>query len=412
MVRRLRHSLIVLMSVMGPGLMTAIVDNDAGGIYTYSHAGARWGYLPLWTLLPLAVVLIVSLEMAARLGAVTGKGLADLIREEFGLRVTFFVLIGLVGANLLNVAAQFAGIATCTEMFGLSRNASIPLAAGALALIVLRRGLGRLNRVFLAGCVAYLAYVVAVILARPNWSEVAIHSVQPAFLLDPLYLTLLMAMIGTSVAPWMQFYLQDAIVEKGIGTEDYAQSRLEVIVACILTTGIAFFILVACADTIHGMGPRDVRGAADAALALKPLGSWAQALFAIGLLNASVFAATVLPRSTAHTVCEGLGFESGPELRWREAPYDHGLAAAMLLGGAAVALFVRLPLVKLILWSQVANALLLPVVLGIMLRLARRTRLMKTWRTSWLQGAVGWTAVVGVLALAATLLVALVGGRP
>src|SRR5882762_8334163 len=275
------------MSVMGPGLITANVDNDAGGIVTYSAAGAKYGYLPLWTLLPITLLLIVTQEMCSRMGAVTGKGLSDLIREEFGLRTTFFMMAALVIANFTNVVAEFAGIASSLELFHISRYVSVPISAIAVWLLVVRGRYRSVEKIFLIACSVYITYIISGFLVKPDWKEAAIYSVKPILLFDSDYIFMLIGMVGTSIAPWMQFYLQAAIVEKGISAKEYIQSRLEVIIGCIMTDVVAFFIIVSCAGAIWSVHPRDIRDAADAAEALKPFGQYAYLLFAAGLLNAS-----------------------------------------------------------------------------------------------------------------------------
>lgn len=404
MFRRLKYHIAVFFSVIGPGFITAVVDNDAGGIYTYSQAGAKYGYLPLWTLLPITLLLIVTQEMCSRMGAVTGKGLSDLIREEFGLRTTFFMMAILVVANLMNVMANFAGIASSLELFHISRYFSVPLGALIVWLLVVKGTYARVEKVFLFATVLYISYIVAGILVKPDWKQAAFYSVKPEFMFEYGYLTMLIGMVGTSVAPWMQFYLQAAIVEKGVSAKEYAESRIEVIVGCVVMTVIAFFIIVACAGAIGSVAPRDIKDAADAAQALKPFGTYAYLMFAAGLFNASLFAACILPLSTAYTVCEGLGFESGVNLGFREAPIFYWLFTLLIVVGGGVVLLPEFPLVKAILLSQVLNGILLPLVLVFMILLVNKRRLMREWTNSWVYNAVGWTAVVVMICLTLALL--------
>jgi Mn2+/Fe2+ NRAMP family transporter len=396
---RLRNRLLAFAAVVGPGFITAMVDNDAGGIYTYSQAGARWGYLPLWTLIPITLLLVVTQEMCSRMGAVTGKGLSDLIREEFGLRVTFFVMFALVLANLTNVMANFAGIASSLELFHVSRFISVPVSAAAVWLLVVKGTYERVEKVFLAATALYVAYIAAGIMVRPDWKQAAVASVDPVLMLDAAYVAMLVGMVGTSVAPWMQFYLQAAVVEKGISVKDYAESRVEVIVGCVVMTIVAFFIIVACAGTIAAVQPRDISSATDAALALRPFGPYAYLLFSLGLFNASLFAACIQPLSTSYVVCEGLGFESGVNFRFREAPIFYWLFTLLVVIGAGVVLLPGFPLVRAILWSQIINGILLPVVLVFMILLINKPRLMKEWTNSHAYNAVAWTAVVVMIAL-------------
>jgi len=399
MFSRLRYRLLAFAAVVGPGFITAMVDNDAGGIYTYSQAGARWGYLPLWTLIPITVLLVVTQEMCSRMGAVTGKGLSDLIREEFGLRVTFFVMTALVLANLTNVMANFAGIASSLELFHVSRFISVPLSAVAVWLLVVKGTYERVEKVFLAATALYVAYIAAGIMVRPDWKQAAVASVDPVLMLDAAYVAMLVGMVGTSVAPWMQFYLQAAVVEKGISVKDYAESRVEVIVGCVVMTIVAFFIIVACAGTIAAVQPRDIQSATDAALALRPFGPYAYLLFSLGLFNASLFAACIQPLSTSYVVCEGLGFESGVNFRFREAPIFYWLFTLLVVIGAGVVLLPGFPLVRAILWSQIINGILLPVVLVFMIRLVNKPRLMKEWTNSRIYNVVAWTAVFVMVVL-------------
>src|SRR6266566_817810 len=379
MLSRLRYRLAVFCAGLGPGFITAMVDNDAGGIITYSQAGARWGYLPLWTLLPITVVLIMTQEMCSRMGAVTGKGLSDLIREEFGHRVTFVVMALLVLVNLSNIMANFAGIAGSLELFHISRYFSVPAGAVAVWLLVNKGTYQSVEKIFLIACVVYVAYIISGVLVEPNWKEAAIYSLKPVLMLDSSYIYMLIGMVGTTIAPWMQFYLQSAVVEKGITAKEYAQSRIEVIVGCFMTSVIAFFIIVACAGAIYTQQPQPIEDAADAAKALKPFGQYAFLLFSAGLFNASIFAACILPLSTAYSVCEGLGFESGVNRRLGEAPIFYFLYTLLIVVGAGVILIPHFPLVKMILLSQVLNGVLLPVVLIFMVLLINKHDLMGEW---------------------------------
>ena len=397
--RRFRYQIAIFLAVVGPGLITANVDNDSGGILTYSQAGAKYGYLPLWTLIPITLLLIVTQEMCSRMGAVTGKGLSDLIREEFGLRTTFFLMIALVLTNFTNVIAEFAGIASSLELFHISRYISVPICAVAVWLLVVRGNYRSVEKVFLFACGLYVTYIISGFLLKPDWKEAAIYSVKPILMFDEGYITMLVAMVGTSIAPWMQFYLQSAIVEKGITAKEYVQSRVEVIVGCILTDVVAFFIIVSCAAAIWAHGPKDIDNAADAAIALKPFGQYAYLLFSAGLFNASFFAACILPLSTVYTVCEGLGFETGVDKRFSEAPAFSWLYTLLVVLGAGIILWPNFPLVKMILWSQVINGVLLPVVLIYMVMLINKKSLMKEWTNSHLYNAVAWVSVVIMIGL-------------
>jgi NRAMP (natural resistance-associated macrophage protein)-like metal ion transporter len=399
MLKRFRYHVAVFFSVIGPGFITAVVDNDAGGIYTYSQAGARYGYLPLWTLLPITLLLIVTQEMCSRMGAVTGKGLSDLIREEFGLRTTFVMMAVLVLANLTNLMADFAGVASSLELFGVSRYISVPLGAAAVWLLIVKSNYSNVEKIFLFACVVYIAYIVSGILVRPNWKLAAIDSVRPVLMFDAGYITMVIGMVGTSIAPWMQFYLQAAVVEKGVTAKEYTESRIEVIVGCIVMTVIAFFIIVACAGAIYSVAPRDIKDAADAALGLRPFGPYAYALFAAGLFNASLFAACILPLSTAYSVCEGLGFESGVNRRFSEAPIFYWLFTLMIVVGGAVILIPGFPLVKMILFSQVVNGVLLPFILIFMTLLINKKSLMQEWTNSRFYNVIAWTSVALMIGL-------------
>jgi len=412
--RRFRYHIAVFFAVIGPGFITAVVDNDAGGILTYSQAGAKYGYLPLWTLLPITILLIVTQEMCSRMGAVTEKGLSDLIREEFGLRTTFLVMAVLVMANLTNMMADFAGIASSLELFGISRYITVPLGAAAVWLLIVKGNYRSVEKIFLFACVVYVAYIISGVLVRPNWKQAAIDSVRPVLMLEAGYITMLIGMVGTSIAPWMQFYLQAAVVEKGVTEKEYKESRVEVIVGCIVMSVIAFFIIVSCAGAIYSVAPRDIQDAADAALGLKTFGQYAFLLFAAGLFNASLFAACILPLSTAYSVCEGLGFESGVNRRFSEAPIFYWLFTGLIVVGGGVILIPGFPLVRMILLSQVINGVLLPFILIFMTLLINKNKLMREWVNSRFYNFVSWTSValmIGLtLALVAISLRAMLGG--
>ena len=405
LLKQFRYHIAVFFSVIGPGFITAVVDNDAGGIFTYSQAGAKYGYLSLWTLIPITVLLIVAQEMCSRMGAVTGKGLSDLIREEFGLRTTFMMMAALVLANLTNVMANFAGIASSLELFHVSKYISVPIGAFLVWILVVKGTYQSVEKVFLYACSIFLCYIVSGILVKPDWKEAAIYSVIPTMRYDPGYITMLIGMVGTSVAPWMQFFLQAAVVEKGITAKEYAESRIEVVVGCIVMSVIAFFIIVACAGAIWSVAPRDIKDSTDAALGLRPFGEYAYLLFCAGLLNASLFAACIQPLSTAYTVCEGLGFESGINKRFSEAPIFYWLFTLLIVIGAGVVLLPNFPLVRMILFSQVLNGILLPFVLIYMIRLINKKELMREWTASRTYNIVAWVSVVVMIVLTVFLVV-------
>jgi Mn2+/Fe2+ NRAMP family transporter len=400
LLNRFRYHIAIFFAVIGPGFITAVVDNDSGGILTYSQAGAQFGYLPLWTLLPITMVLIITQEMCSRMGAVTGKGLSDLIREEFGLRLTFLMMTLLVLVNLTNVMSEFAGVAAAFELFHISRYISVPIAAVAVWFLVVKWNYQSVEKVFLFACVLYVTYVVSAFLVKPDWKEAALYSVRPVLLLQPAYIYMLIGMVGTTIAPWMQFYLQAAVVEKGITAKEYAESRIEVIVGCFMTSVIAFFIIVACAATIHRAGPIAITDPGQAAEALRPLGGdYAFLLFSAGLLNASIFAACILPLSTAYSVCEGLGFEAGVNKRLREAPIFYSLYTLLIVVGAGVVLVPRFPLVQMIVLSQVLNGVLLPLVLIFMVLLINKSELMGEWVNPRWFNVVSWATVVIMIGL-------------
>ncbi len=395
----LKYRMVAFLAVFGPGFITANVDNDPGGILTYSQAGAKLGYVLLWTLIPTTIALIVVQEMAARMGAVTGKGLADLIREEFGLRATFFTMVVLGLADFGNIMAEFAGLASGMGIFGVSKYLVVPLGAALVWFVVVRGTYKPVERILILGSLIYFAYPVSAILGHPDWRQAIKDTFVPHVSSHGEYLLLVVGLVGTTITPWMQFYLQASIVEKGIGKRQYSLSRWDVILGCIVTDVIAFFIVVACAATLYVSGNHDITDAADAAVALRPLaGHWAFLLFAVGLVNASLLSAAILPLATAYNICEGLGVESGVNKKFSEAPTFYWIYTLLIAGGAGLVLIPHLPLIKLILFSQVANGILLPFVLIFMLKLVNKTELMGTYTNSRFGNIIAWsTSVIMIL---------------
>ena len=394
---------ILFFAIVGPGFITANVDNDAGGIWTYSAAGAQFGHGLLWTMIPITLALIVVQEMSARMGAVTGKGLSDLIREEFGFRLTFIMMLGILITNFGNVCAEFAGIAGSMELFGVSKYISVPVCAVIVWLIVVKGQYKSVEKIFLAASFFYITYIVGGVLAKPAWHDALVATVKPpalaAFRHEP-YLYMVIGVVGTTIAPWMQFYLQSSVVEKGITRRQYKTSKLDVIVGCIFTDVVAWFIIVACAATLYVHGHRDVRDAADAAQALRPLaGDYAYILFSLGLFNASLFAASILPLSTAYTVCEGLGFESGVGKKFSEAPVFYWLYTILIVAGAGVILIPNLPLVKISVLSQVVNGAVLPFVLVFMLVLINKKELMGEYINKPTFNIIAWASTIIMIGL-------------
>jgi NRAMP (natural resistance-associated macrophage protein)-like metal ion transporter len=390
---------IAFLAVLGPGFVTATVDNDPGGILTYSQAGAKYGYTLLWTLIPTTIALIVVQEMAARMGAITGKGLSDLIREEFGLRMTFFTMFVLGLADLGNIAAEFAGLASGMGMFGVSKYIAVPIGAALVWGVVLRGSYKNVERLLLVLSLVYFTYPLSAFLAHPDWKQALTGTLVPQLNWDPTYIAMIVGLIGTTITPWMQFYLQASVVEKGISKKDLNMCRVDVILGCIVTDVIAFFIVVACAATIYQSDHREITDVAEAAKALAPFaGHFAALLFGVGLINASLMSAAILPLATTYNICEGLGFESGVNNRFKEAPIFYALFTALILFGAGFVLVPGLPLLKVILISQVANGVLLPFVLIFMLLLVNRPRLMGEYRNRpWANVIAGATSVIMIV---------------
>ncbi|SPF44468.1 Mn2+/Fe2_transporter, NRAMP family [Candidatus Desulfosporosinus infrequens] len=399
------RTFLMFLAVVGPGIITANVDNDAGGITTYAVAGAQFGYKFLWVFIPMTLALIIVQEMSARMGAVTGKGLADLIRENFGVRLTIFILIGLLIADVGNTVSEFAGVASSMEVFGLSKYIVVPLGALLVWLLVVKGTYQRVERVFLIASAIFITYILAGFLAHPNWGEVAKQTFIPSFSTNSAYIAMFVGLVGTTIAPWMQFYIQSAIVDKGITVKDYKYSRIDVIVGCLITDIVAIFIIVTTAATMHVAGI-SINDAKDAAIALRPLaGQYASILFAFGLFNASIFAATILPLATAYYVCEALGFEAGVDKSFQEAPQFYTLYTIIIILGAMIILIPNAPLVLIMLWSQVINGVLLPFVLVFMLVLINNKNLMGTYTNSRFFNWVAWGTTVIMVTLTLLLVI-------
>jgi len=408
--RSWRVRLALVLAVVGPGFITANVDNDAGGIATYSVAGAQFGYTLLWTMIPITIALVIVQEMSSRMGAVTGKGLSDLIREEFGLRATFLLMVALVLTNFGNLVSEFAGIASSFELFHVSKYIVVPLSAFAVWAIVVHGTYSTVEKVFLSASAFYVCYILSGILAHPDWKAAALSTVtrpESAGFRNYGYISMIIGLAGTTIAPWMQFYLQASIVEKGVTARQYRASRLDVIIGCVFAAIVAWFIVVACAATLHSAGTYNIESGAEAARALEPLASkWAYLLFAAGLFNASLFAASILPISTAYAVCEGLGLESGLDKRFEEAPAFYWLYSALIVFGAGVVLIPRFPLFRVMVLSQVVNGILLPFVLVFVILLINDKELMGDYVNSRWYNIVSWVTVGVMIALTIALLVA------
>lgn len=397
------RNLAIFLSVMGPGIITANVDNDAGGITTYSVAGAHFGYSLLWVFVPMIVALVVIQEMCSRMGVVTGKGLADLIRERFGVKVTFYAMLIFLFSNLTNTISEFSGIAASCEIFGVSRYISLPIAAILVWWIVVKGTYKSVEKVFLGACLFYLSYIITGFMVHPQWGAVFKEAASPKFEFNKEYILMVMGIVGTTIAPWMQFYQQSSVVEKGIPLKDYKYARLDVIVGGIVVSVIAMFIVISCAATLFKNGIR-VETAKDAALALEPLaGKYCKTLFAFGLLNASIFSAMILPLATAYSVCEGLGWETGVDKRLKDAPQFYFLFTSLIVIGAGLIMFPQVNLVMVMLLSQAANAVFLPFVLVFMLILINDRHLMGQYRNSRFFNIVSWTTVVITVVLTAGL---------
>ncbi len=402
--RNLWRNIVIFLALLGPGIITGSVDNDAGGITTYSVAGALYGYKLLWTLIPAFVVLVIIQEMNARMGIVTGKGLADLIRENAGVRTTFFIFIGLLIADIGNTTTEFAGIAGSMNVFGVSKYISVPLSAIFVWILVVKGTYKSVEKIFLIFSLFLMVYVVSAIMGKPHWGEIGTALIKPEIDFNLGYISIVIGVVGTTIAPWMQFYMQSAVIEKGLKFEDYKYTIWDVIIGSIATVVVAFFIIVACASTLHENGIV-INEAKDAALALKPLaGAIASEVFAFGLFIASIFSATILPIATAFYVCEAFGFEAGVDKKWKEAPEFYVLYTGIIFIAVCIILIPHAPLILITLWSQIANGLLLPVVLVCMILLVNNKEIMGKHVNKKLNNLIGWTTVVVLVALSFILL--------
>jgi Mn2+/Fe2+ NRAMP family transporter len=395
-----RRRIALFIAVIGPGIITSNVDNDAGGIAVYTQAGSAYGYTLLWALVPMTIALYVTEEMCARMGVVTGKGLSDLIREEFGFRSTFFVMITGFFVDLANVVAEFAGVAAAAQIFGISKYIAVPLAAVVVWTLVLKGTYRQVEVIFLILCLFYLTYLFSALLSHPDWLQAARMTVVPNVHFDLGYLVTLTALVGTTIAPWQFFYLQAGFVEKKVGPRQYPQARLDVLFGSISCMIIVFFIIVCTAATLHANGLTSINDAAEAAKALIPLaGKWAGFTFAFGLLNASLFAASILPLSTAHVICEGLGFEAGIDHKFREAPAFYWLYTILIVVGGGIVMLPNAPLWKIFIFSQVGNGVWLPIVIIFILLLVNRKDLMGEHTNTLAFNIIAWATAIFMIAL-------------
>lgn len=402
---RFFKQLAIFLAILGPGIITGSVDNDAGGITTYSVAGALYGYSLIWTLIPSFIVLLVIQEMNARMGIVTGKGLSDLIRENAGMKITFFIFIGLLVSNIGNTTTEFAGVAGSMEIFGVSKYISVPLAALMIWFLVVKGTYKIAERIFLVFSVSLLTYVVSALMSKPHWGEIGTAVLHPQLEMNTQSLAMVIALVGTTIAPWMQFYMQSSVIEKGLKMKNYRYTLIDIAVGCVVTIVVAFFIMVACGSTLHPNGIQ-INEAKDAALALKPLaGALASQVFAFGLFIASVFSATILPLATAFYVSEAFGFEAGIDKKWNEAREFYILYTGILVISAIIILIPNAPLIQISIWSQVLNGILLPVVLVSMILLINNKKIMGSYVNNPLQNIIGWGAVAVMTGLSITLLI-------
>lgn len=401
---RMTRNVLLLFAVMGPGIITASVGNNAAGIATYSLAGAHFGYSLLWSFIPMTISLVIAQEMSARMAVATGKGLADLIRENFGVKVTFYLMFLLFAVNLLCLVAEFSGVAASLEIFRINKYISLPIAAILVWMLIVKGTYKLVERIFLVISLFYFSYIISGFLAHPNWELAFKRTVIPDFHLNLESSVMLIGMIGTTITPWMQFYLQSSIVEKRVNVNDYKCVRIDVIVGCVVANLVAAFIVIACAATLHEHNVR-VDTVKDAAVALMPLaGAYAGGLFAFGLFNAAIFAVSILPLSTAYSICEGMGWEEGVDKRFEEAPQFFTLFTAMIVIAAGVVMIPNFPLLKVMYFSQVGNGILLPLILLFMLYLTNNKDIMGEFTNSRVFNILAFATVGIVILLTALML--------
>ncbi len=395
----------IFLAVLGPGIVTGSVDNDAGGITTYSVAGAIYGYKLLWTLIPAFIVLVVVQEMNARMGIVTRKGLADLIRENVGVKLTFFIFLPILLSNIFNTTTEFAGVAGSMMVFGISKYIGVPIVAFIVWITVVKGTYKSAERIFLVLSMLLLSYIVSALLGNPDWKAIGNSITRPEVNMNFKELSVVIGIIGTTIAPWMQFYMQSAVIEKRLQLKDYKYTLVDVVVGSILTVVVAAFIIIACASTLHLEGIKIV-DAKDAALALRPFaGELSSLVFGFGLFAASIFSATILPVATAFYVCEAFGFEAGIDKTWKEAPQFYWLYTSIIVIGAGIILVPEAPLVRICLWSQIINGILLPIVLVCMMLLINNKEVMGKYVNNLVQNIIGWATIIILICLSVMLLV-------
>jgi len=397
--------IVIFLAILGPGIITGSVDNDAGGITTYSVAGALYGYKLIWTLIPAFIVLLVIQEMNARMGIVTGKGLADLIRENAGVKITFFIFVGLLIADIGNTTTEFAGVAGSMEVFSVSKYISVPLVAFIVWIMVVKGNYKIAERIFLIFSVSLLMYVISALMGKPHWKEIGSSIAHPQMDMTGQSIAMVIGLVGTTIAPWMQFYMQSSVIEKGLKMRNYKYTLWDITIGAVATVVVAFFIMIACASTLH-INNVTINEAKDAALALKPLaGAIASQVFAFGLFIASIFSATILPLATAFYVCEAFGFEAGIDKKWEDAPEFYVLYTAILAIAAFIILLPNAPLIQISLWSQILNGMLLPVVLICMILIVNNKKIMGRYTNKLLNNIIAWTAIIVLVALSLILIV-------
>ncbi|MHB8780973.1 MAG: Nramp family divalent metal transporter [Candidatus Geothermincolia bacterium] len=404
-----RRNFLLFLTVLGPGLITAMVDNDAGGIATYSIAGARYGYGILWMLVFTAIALAVVQEMTVRMGMVTGKGLAALIRERFSLRLTALLMLALLITNFANTMSNFAGIAASLELFGITRYIAVPILAGGIWWLVVKGTYKWVEKIFLMASLVYISYILSALMARPAWGDVAKGVAVPHMTLDSSFIVIMVTIVGTTIAPWMQFYQQAAVVDKGLDLSSYRYERWDTILGAALMTVVAGFIIIATAAAFFNnpsVGATSINTADEAARALAPIaGRNASYLFGIGLFVASSFAGSILPLSTAYTVCDAFGWESGIDHNFHEAPRFYILYTSFIVGGGVLMLIPKIPLLSVMFISQTMNGILLPVILVCMLLICNDREIMGDYVNKGFFNGVAWAVAIGVAALSLILVV-------